>query len=328
MNTELVGTSKHAEQMRNFAHKVSTSDYPILLQGPTGVGKDLLAELIHTEGRKQNPFVSFNCGGLPDTLLESELFGHVRGAFTDARTDRKGLIEHASGGTLFFNEIGNMSFAMQARLLAIMENKSFRKLGSNINIKVQTRIITATNLDLEDAISQKGFRLDLYHRMNVLSFDIRPLRERREDIPTLAQHFLNRESKGNQRFFDTKAIDMMSEYPWPGNIRQLENTVKAIALFSSSEKIGVNDLCRHLTISEEKLVLNPFYDVSEGRFKTYEEVQLQYIIEVLKSCNGNVSMTTRATGLSRCTVYRILNQGGLVVDQLKKYKNKNRTIPN
>ena len=188
-NMAVIGSSREAKDVRDFAERAAQDDHSLLLRGETGTGKDHLAELIHHLGRQQYPFVPVDCGTLTESLSESELFGHVQGAYTDARTARSGLVQVARGGTLFFNEVTNMASGLQAKFLRVLEKKSFRALGSTKEETVDTRIIAATNVDLEAAVRRGELRADLYHRLNVISFTLPPLRARREDIVELAWHF-------------------------------------------------------------------------------------------------------------------------------------------
>ena len=222
------------------------TDASVLILGESGVGKELFAERLHAMSRRaQAPFVRVNCAALPETLLESELFGHVRGAFTDAVQDRKGRFELADKGTIFLDEIGEVPLRLQAKLLRVLQQKTFERVGSSDTVTVDVRVIAATSRDLEAMVARQEFRADLYYRLNVLPLHIPPLRERPEDVPALAGHFLRRFSREtNKRIdgFTDAAMALMRGYAWPGNVRELENAVERAVVLSLSERIGTQDL--------------------------------------------------------------------------------------
>ena len=228
------------------ADRVAGTDASVLILGESGVGKELFAERLHAMSRRaQAPFVRVNCAALPETLLESELFGHVRGAFTDAVQDRKGRFELADKGTIFLDEIGEVPLRLQAKLLRVLQQKTFERVGSSDTVTVDVRVIAATSRDLEAMVARQEFRADLYYRLNVLPLHIPPLRERPEDVPALAGHFLRRFSREtNKRIdgFTDAAMALMRGYAWPGNVRELENAVERAVVLSLSERIGTQDL--------------------------------------------------------------------------------------
>ncbi len=280
---KFVGTSKIAKETREFAQKAAESDYTVLLRGETGVGKDLLAELIHQNNGHENPFVVVDCGALTESLSESELFGHARGAFTDAQKEKMGLVRAAEGGTLFFNEIANMSLGLQAKFLRILDKKPFRSVGGMIDIPVKTRIIAATHANLEEAMEKGTFRKDLFYRLDFLTFHIAPLRERREDIPELAETFLN----GSPERFSREALDRMVEYDWPGNVRELLNFVQRASLLGKMKELNPknNDPC--LLYSNDKPPI------------TLKDNEREYIMKVLKIAKGNQTKAAIIAGISR-----------------------------
>jgi len=239
----IVGVSPHAEAIRNFARRAGKIDHTILLQGETGVGKDHLAEVIHTNGQRKNQaFVPVDCGVLTESLMETELFGHTPGAFTGARSGKQGLVEIADGGTIFFDEIANLSLLMQAKFLRVVERRAFRAVGDTREVTVNIRIIAATNVDLGQAVAEGRFRSDLYHRLNEITFTVSPLRERTNDVTELARHFLVQEGEG--RKFAPDALAVMENYHWPGNVRELKNAVTC-AVFECPENENIQAIHIH-----------------------------------------------------------------------------------
>ncbi len=241
-----VGKSRIILEKLELTTKIARTNSSVLIVGESGVGKELFAEQIHLQSsRKDKAFIRINCAALPENLLESELFGHVKGAFTDASSDRRGRFELADGGTIFLDEIGEIPLSLQSKLLRVIQNKVFEKVGSSVPMHVDVRILAATNKDMEKALEQGTFRRDLYYRLNVLPFYVPPLRERQEDITELAQFFLKkitRETKKHIRDFSPAAIDALLTYSWPGNVRELENVVERAVLIASAEYIQPEDL--------------------------------------------------------------------------------------
>jgi len=278
-------------------------DITVLVTGPTGAGKRVVAELIHRESsRKDAPFVDINCAGLSEGLLESELFGHERGAFTDAKTKKKGLMEIAHGGTLFLDEIGEMPLSVQAKILNAIENKSFRRIGGTENLKVDTRIIAATNADLVSQMKKGRFREDLYYRLNVIPVKLPPLKERKEDIPELTALFLKefsaKTNKPVQGFTDD-AISLLMDYSWPGNIRELKNIIERAVMLCESNRISIHHLPREL----RKNIYNsaPHYETS---LMTLEEAQKRQIALTLEYTKNNKSEAARILGIHVSTLAR------------------------
>ena len=281
----LIGSSQEAKRIREFAQKAAAVDHTILLTGETGAGKDHLAELIHSRGRPGKPFVPVDCGALTESLSETELFGHTQGAFTDARETKQGLVQVAREGTLFFNEVANMSLGLQAKFLRILEKRSFRPVGGTREIEVDTRIIAATNANLELAVRRGALRSDLYHRLNGVSFVIKPLRERSEDIPELVEHFLYQDSPSKK--FTAEAMALMMGYHWPGNVRELRNAVvRAVFLANPKEDIRVDHLHPYLS------------GVGDRELPTLRELQRNYLREVLKKCKGSIAKAAIIAGIS------------------------------
>ncbi|NTW69029.1 MAG: sigma-54-dependent Fis family transcriptional regulator [Chlorobiaceae bacterium] len=242
----IIAESSAMSQVLNVAGRIADSNASVLITGETGTGKELIARTVHFSGsRHNNPFVAVNCAALPDTLLESELFGHEKGAFTGADRQRKGRFETAEGGTLFIDEVGEIPLSLQVKLLRVLQEKTFERIGSNISLQANARIVAATNRDLEAMIREGSFRQDLFYRLNVVSIRIPPLRERREDIPPLVEGFIRRfASENNKRIagISREAMDSLMKYSYPGNVRELENIIQQSVVLSRSETIMRNDL--------------------------------------------------------------------------------------
>jgi DNA-binding NtrC family response regulator len=315
-----VGKSKLAQEAREFAEQVAGSELTVLLYGETGTGKDMLAELIHETGRLTKPFVVVDCGALTETLSESELFGHVKGAFTDANQERMGLVKTAEDGTLFFNEVANMSLGLQAKFLRILDKKPFRAVGGRTEIQVRTRIIAATNVDLEEAVKLRTFRLDLFHRLNVLSFSIAPLRQRKDDIPELISVFLN----GSAERFSPAALAAMTRYDWPGNVRELINVVQRAVFMNKEKEIGLEQIKRHLAgqsdeakgkdIDLEQIeshLADLINRTNRSFFQIIDELQRNYVCHVLEVSNGIVKKAADIAGIARQTMNHKIKKFGL-----------------
>jgi DNA-binding NtrC family response regulator len=240
----IIGKSSPMQEVYKLIGRVANSDTTVLITGESGTGKELVARTLHRNSmRSDEPFITVNCAALPETLLESELFGHEKGAFTGAMARRQGRFEQANKGTIFLDEIGEMSPATQKKLLRVLQERSFERVGGNVTVKVDVRVLAATNRDLERAVATGAFREDLYYRLNVINIHMPPLRERREDIPLLIEHFLSRR---RHRDGDTpariayKALDLLVDYDWPGNVRQLENTIERATVLSQDGLITLN----------------------------------------------------------------------------------------
>ncbi len=299
---ELAGQSLicACEPMRKVKAAISTAaqvDSAVLISGETGTGKEVVARAIHQAKHHQSGvFVKVDCGTLSANLIESELFGYDQGAFTDARKDKKGLVEVANGGTLFLDEIGNLPISLQPKLLRLIEESTFRKVGGLKDIKVSVRIIAATNSDLEQGVAENSFREDLYYRLNVIPIALPPLRERENDIVLLADYFLhllNREMKKNIKGFTDKATQTMLTYGWPGNIRELRNLIEREVIFSQSEWLALSEL-------SEKNV--PDGSTRSNHLKSLKEMELDHISRVLQRTGNNKSLAAKILGISRNTL--------------------------
>jgi Nif-specific regulatory protein len=292
----IVGKSTSVLLLRSFINKAARSDSNVLILGETGVGKGLAAKSIHFLSERRNkPFIRLNCGNLNENLIESELFGHRKGAFTGALNDRPGLIEAANGGTFFFDEVGDCSPSLQAKLLSLIEDREIRRIGENHGRKIDARFIFATNKDLNFMVTRGKFRLDLFYRINILAFCINPLRERKEDIPIITELLLkNANNKyGMEKKLSPQALDEIMRNDHKGNIRELENIIERAWLFSEDIEIGIEDI----SISNA----NELY----GAIK--QKLSIDIIRLELMNCNGNITKTARKLGISRQWLHRLIN---------------------
>jgi DNA-binding NtrC family response regulator len=310
----VVGSSSTMRRVFALVQRVADSEAGVLIHGETGTGKELIARAIHDRGRrKEGPFVAINCAAVPASLLESELFGHERGAFTDAKQQRTGLFLQASGGTLFLDEIGELPLEVQPKLLRALQERKVRPVGSNREIPFEARIITATNRVLEDEVYEKRFREDLFYRINVVKIDVPPLRERGGDVLHLARHFLKqygeRHGKGEIDLAPAAAEKLMS-YAWPGNVRELENCIDGAVALARDNRIELDDLPEKVrSFRPEKFVVTAN---QPEEIVTIDELERRYILRVLSLVGGNKSRAAQVLGFDRRTLYRKLEryQGG------------------
>jgi len=306
----LAGESRAMLNVYDLIQRVASTDTTVLLSGESGTGKELVARALHTESaRSAMPFVAINCAAVPGSLLESELFGHVRGAFTDAKATRKGMFEQASGGTLLLDEIGEMSLDMQPKLLRVLQERQIRPLGGNDVSPMDARIIAATHRDLESDVQAKRFRKDLYYRLNVVQIHVPPLRARGNDVLLLAQHFVRtfaeRMGKGVIGI-SSEAAKKLLEYDWPGNVRQLENSMERAVTLTRFEQITVEDLPERITRHERAPL--PVSDVDAEYALTLDELERRYIERILKVMQGNKTQAAKLLGVDRRTLYRKLER--------------------
>jgi len=306
----IITKSSKMQQVIELIKVVAKSNATALIIGETGTGKELVARAIHSQSyRKDKPFVAVSCAALPESLLESELFGHEKGAFTGAYTQRKGKFEIANKGTLFLDEIGEMSANIQVHLLRVLEEKEFTRVGGNELIKVDVRVVSATNRDLKEAVANGQFREDLYYRLNVVTIELPPLRERREDIPLLAEHFLKKLALENQKKvagFSPEATEFLLRYDWPGNVRELENAIERAVILAKSSLIESADL-PHQSLSLA-------YSALPG--KNLKEMEKNHIWGVLSETRGNYSEAARILGITRMTLYNKVRDYGLDVKKI------------
>ena len=301
---EIIGSVPSMTEVFRKVQKVAATDISVLITGETGTGKELIAREIHTRsGRARGPFVVINCGAIPENLMESELFGHVRGAFTGAVATRMGKFQQANGGTLFLDEIGELPLALQVKLLRVLQERSVTKVGDSKVEKVDIRVIAATHRKLENEITTGGFREDLYYRLNVVNVYLPPLRDRGDDILVIAKYLLNkhtRELGSNVRGFTPNALIAIRKFDWPGNVRQLENRIKKALVLCEQVLIGPEDLDLSADQAPSILPLD----------KAKEEFQRKYILEVLERNNGNRTKTARDLGVDPRTIFRYLEREG------------------
>jgi transcriptional regulator with GAF, ATPase, and Fis domain len=298
---------------------VADSDSTVMIQGESGTGKELVARMLHFNSlRKDRPLVPVNCGAIPETLLESELFGHEKGAFTGATHTRMGRFELANGGTIFLDEIGEMSLPLQVKLLRVLQERAFERVGGNRTIQVDVRIVAATNQDLEALVEEKRFRQDLFYRLNVIPIVIPPLRERRSDIPLLIDHFLARfnQSKHTEiSGIDPDALRLLTEYEWPGNIRELENMIERLVVLKKQGALAAVDLpekiCRKPAAPEFKEQFIRFNEDGINLSREVEQYENHLIIEALRKANGVTTRAAQLLHLNRTTLVEKLKRKGV-----------------
>jgi two-component system response regulator HydG len=293
---DLIGASACMKRLFSFVDQVAGVDSPILLQGETGTGKELVAKAIHARSnRRYGPFIAINCGAFTDTLLESELFGHEAGSFTGATRTQKGRLEMVKGGTLFLDEVGEIPLKMQVDLLRVLQEKSFHRVGGNRDINVDFRLVSATHQDLLKKVSREQFRQDFYFRLKVIEIEIPPLRKRRDDIPSLADHFLQRfrrETNKQVKGFREEAMLLLQSYDWPGNVRELENTIERAVVLSKSPHLKKEDFAFLFRVPEEK-----------GISISMREVERHHIDHILKLCRWNISKAATILEINRVTLH-------------------------
>ena len=308
----IVARSPAMKRLLQQVVQVADSDATILLFGETGTGKEVFARVIHSNSRRnKGPFVALNCAAIPEMLFESELFGHVRGAFTNAHGAKRGLFQSANGGTLFLDEIGEMPLSMQVKLLRAVQEREVREVGSELSTKIDVRIITATNKDLGEAVKNGAFRNDLYYRISVVPLFIPPLRERPDDIPLLAQHFLTASAKRANKIlrgFTPAALNRLVAHPWPGNVRELENVIEKATVMTRQDMI-TPDLLPPMGASLD----SPMKPLTEAK----EEFEKTYLKNVLQLTGGNISRAAQFAGRYRADFYKMLKKYGLHPSTLK-----------
>jgi two-component system, NtrC family, response regulator AtoC len=317
----LIGESPAMREVLELIRKIGNSQATtVLIEGASGTGKNVVAQAIHYSGpRSEHPFTNITCSALTETLLESELFGHERGSFTDAKVQKKGLLEVADGGTVFLDEIGEMGAAMQVKLLRFLEEKTFRRVGGTRDISVDVRIIAATNRDLQQAVLDRQFREDLYYRLKVMPIWLPPLRERREDIPLLVEHFVghfNQEFRKNTAGVDDEGMERLMSYDWPGNIRELRNVIERIMILESKDRIELGDLpasLRHGRTASEAGGAGPAPRPVVGRM-TLDEMEKWAIGQALEQANQNQVRAAKLLGISRDTLRYRMKKFGLLDD--------------
>ncbi|HVN83278.1 MAG TPA: sigma-54 dependent transcriptional regulator [Candidatus Binatia bacterium] len=319
----IVGESEKMKQVLNRLEKIAESEAStVLVRGENGTGKDLFARAIHYRSRRADgPFLDLSCTAMPETLLESELFGYEKGAFTDAKAMKRGLLELADGGSLFLDEVGDMPLVSQAKFLKVIENKQFKRLGGTVDLRVDIRIIAATNVDLEAAVRTGRFREDLFYRLNVIPITLPPLRQRVEDIPLLLQHYVgkyNAEFRKNFRSVDPEALRLLVAYAWPGNVRELRNLVERILILEKGDTLLPEHLPPEITTATPTSLTPAGVRPSDGQFRlpptgiSLEEVEKEFVRQSLQLAEGNQTRAAQLLGISRDALrYRLQKFGFL-----------------
>ncbi len=313
----IIGAHPAMQEVLHLARRVAASDArTVLIQGESGTGKDLLARAIHYEsGRARHPLVEVSCTAVPETLLESELFGHERGAFTDAKTQKRGLFEIADGGTVLLEEVGDMPQPMQAKLLKVLEDRSFRRLGGVKDIEVDVRVVATTNRDLAAAVKQGEFRLDLFYRLQVVPIVLPPLRQRRDDILILTHHFIkafNRQFRRNMRGISREARELLLQYDWPGNIRQLKNVVERAMILDDAEELLPEHLPAEIAAGPERKASPSHWVDLPPDGVVLEDVERDLVVQALASTGGNQVQAARLLGIGRDALRHRMKKFGLL----------------
>jgi DNA-binding NtrC family response regulator len=312
----IVGESKPMLELLNIAAKVAPTDSPVLIQGASGTGKELVANFLHkNSSRKDQQFVALNCSSIPENLLESELFGHEKGAFTDAHIMKQGIVEIANGGTLFLDEIGEISLLIQPKLLRFLQTGEFRRVGGNKNFKSDVRVISATNKNLHDEISTGHFREDLLYRINVITLSVPALRERPEDVPLLVDYFLkNRVRPHELKMIEPKALELLMKYDWPGNVRELENVIERASILCKENLICVEDIAlpigKRTGLFKETAAAPGGPQI--GSAVSIHEIEKVHIAGVLKTVSWNKNTASQILGISLKTLYTKIQQYNLI----------------
>jgi DNA-binding NtrC family response regulator len=307
-HSEFIGASPALDKVRDLVDRVADSEASVLITGESGTGKEVIARALHRQSRRcEQPFMAINCAAMPESLLESELFGYARGAFTDARQAHSGLLVEAHGGTVFLDEIGDMPLGLQPKLLRVVQERTVRPLGSATEVSIDVRFVAATNLDIESAVEDRRFREDLFFRLNVIRLEVPALRARAADILPLAQHFMGRfaEAAGKQiNAISPAAAERLLSYSWPGNVRELQNCVERGVALARFSELGIDDLSERVRLHKNTDVVVAGSDPSE--LLRMEEVERRYILHVLGAVQGNKTAAARILGIERKTLYRKL----------------------
>ena len=310
---EIIGKNKKMQHLFTQIQTAAAADITVLIQGETGTGKELVAKSIHDNSpRKAGPFVAVNCAAIPAELIESELFGHERGAFTGATERRIGYFEHANTGTLFLDEIGDMPLSLQAKLLRVLQEREFQRIGGTSTISVDTRVLAATNQDLENVIREGYFRRDLYYRLSAFPITVPPLRERHEDIAFLAHHFLKKYAAAAEkpiRAISTDALHVLTQHDFPGNVRELENAIAGAVLYETTDLLQPQSLPSYLTQEGSQDATGSPTDATV--ILPLDEVERRAIVHALKVTDNNIPDAAQALGIGRSTLYRKLKQYNL-----------------
>jgi DNA-binding NtrC family response regulator len=305
----IIGKSEKMRAVFETVAHISDLTANVLILGESGTGKEMIARALHVHSsRAKGPFIPLNCAAIPETLLESELFGYLRGAFTDARKDRRGLFQEANGGVIFLDEISEIPLNLQVKLLRVLEDKEVRPLGANQAEKVDTRVVSACNRDLDRLVEEGQFRQDLYYRLNVIRIDLPPLRARSEDIPALVEHFMRKFADQTKRKLDgiePEALALLMNHRWPGNVRELEHTIERAVLLGKEHRIGVKDLPPQFAARPDSPL-----ELSEAvsRGYTLKDIEREYIKRIVEDTSGNKTEAAKILGVDRTTLYRKLEE--------------------
>jgi DNA-binding NtrC family response regulator len=319
----MVGQSVKMRQIFGLIKKIAPMDVSVVIQGETGTGKELVARAVHDlSKRKKDPFVVLDCGAIPPNLIESELFGHEKGAFTGAVSSRPGAFERAQGGTIFLDELGELRLDLQPKLLRVLENREVRRVGGNDVIEIDVRVICATNRDLVKEIQSGNFREDLYFRLSVINIQLPPLRQRKDDIPFILKAAMGDPesiSKHGRKRFTPAALSLLMSYPWPGNVRELMNVVSHVLTFSDGEEIDVHHLPPRIQgqQKESPVPFNEHLSFKDAKEQLLENFEREYINQVLKRCEGNISRAARESGLHRKSIERLVKKYQLDARSMK-----------
>jgi len=312
----IVAESVQMKNICSMIERIAPTDTTVLIYGESGTGKELVAKAIHSHSRRRNnKFLAVNCAALPEQLLESEMFGHVKGSFTGASCDKKGLFESAEGGTIFLDEIGSISMNIQSKLLRVLQEKEIRRVGSNETQKVDARVLAAANVHLEDLIKQGAFREDLYYRLNIIPLTIEPLRNRRADITPLLYHFIHQELGPNSEppVIPKEVMAILEQYDWPGNVREIENAIKHSLTFARNNTINLQDLPPRIITAAQQITADPKDD--GGRFESLKAFlrtkEREYMMQVIDNCKGDKEKAAMALKISLATLYRKLAESGI-----------------
>ena len=318
----LAGKSPAMRKVFELMHRAAATDATVLITGESGTGKELVARAIHyASTRRGGPFVPINCGAIPETLIESELFGHARGAFTGAMSDRRGIVEAANRGTLFLDEVGDIPLAMQVKLTRALQERAVRRVGDSAERKVDVRVIAATNVDLKGAVAGGEFREDLFYRLNVFPVHVPPLRERKEDIPLLAAHFVSiHEKKYRSRVegFEPEALSTLVRYTWPGNVRELENTIERTLAVFDGPRVPLEALPEEVaTLGGTRRSSHALMSFREAVERARDRAAQEYLIALMREFAGNVTHAAERAGIERESLHRLLKRYGVRSDQFR-----------